>query len=132
MEQLKEILTQLGIPFKAVQEEANAGRPISAKVADTLNSCGAAILIFSADEEFKDVEGNTLWRPRENVIHELGAASVLYGNRIIVFKEATVNLASNFKDIGYISFEKDQLSAKMPELLKELVAFGLVKLTVGG
>lgn len=132
LQQLKDILDQLGIPYLVAQEEANQGRPISTKVADTLNECGAGILIFSADEEFRDIENNTIWRPRENVIHELGAASVLYGNRIIVFKESSVTLASNFKDIGYIEFEKDNLSAKMPNLLKELVAFGLVRLTVGG
>jgi hypothetical protein len=65
-------------------------------------------------------------------VYELGAASVLYGKRIIVFKEEAVHFPSNFRDIGHISFEKDRLDAKMNELFGELIAFGLIKITVGG
>lgn len=129
--QLKEILDQYRIPYKIAVDEANTFRPISQKVADTMKTCGAAILIFTADEEFRDASGSVVWRPSENVVHELGAASVLYGNRIIIFKEDSVNLASNFRDIGYISFEKDNLSAKTNELFRELIAFGLIKVVVG-
>jgi len=88
-------------------------------------------LIFTADEEFRSPDGQVIWRPSENVVHELGAASVLYGGRIIVFKENTLNLPSNFSGIGYISFEQDRLDGEANSLFKELVAFGLVKITVG-
>ncbi len=129
--QLKAILDQYGIPYKVATEEANVFRPISEKVADTMHSCGAAILIFTADEEFRDVNTNVLWRPSENVIFELGAASALYGQRVIIFKEESVHFPSNFRDIGYIEFPKDSLSAKTNELFKELISFGLIKVTVG-
>lgn len=131
LEQLQKILEQLKIPFKVAIDEANRFRPISEKVADTMRDCGAAILIFTADEEFRDKDGETIWRPSENVVYELGAASAMYGNRIIIFKESDVHFPTNFRDIGYISFEKDQLSAKMHELLTELLSFGLVKVVVG-
>ena len=60
----------------------------------------------------------------------LGAASVLYGSRIIIFRDSRVELASNFKDIGYITFEADNLTAKMVELFRELISFGLIKLSI--
>jgi hypothetical protein len=52
----------------------------------------------------------------------------LYGKRIVIFKESGVNFASDFSDLGYISFEKDQLEAKMGDLLKELVSFGILEI----
>lgn len=61
----------------------------------------------------------------------MGAASVMYDNRIILFKEEAVQLASNFSGIGYITFEKDNLDAKVNELLRELVALKILKLSVG-
>lgn len=130
-DQLTKILGQYQVPYKVADGEPNQGRPISQKVTDTMEQCGAAILIFSADEEYFDKEGASLWRPADNVVHELGAASVKYGNRIVVFKEQSVKLATNFRDIGYIEFEKDKLDAKGHELLKELIAFGILKVSVG-
>ncbi len=130
MEQLKEILDQYKIPYKVAVDEPNQFRPISQKVADIMKECGAAILIFTADEELRGLEGDTIWRPSENVVYELGAASVLYGKKIIVFKEAAVHFPSNFRDIGYISFDKDQLAAKVNDLFREFIAFGLIKVTV--
>lgn len=132
LEQLIKILDEYGIPHKEAIAEANAGRPIPTKVAETMRECGAAILIFSADEEFRDADGNEIWRPSENVIHELGASSVLYDSRIVIFKEETVTLASNFASIGYISFEKDKLSDKGIDLFRELVRFKIVNISVGG
>jgi hypothetical protein len=67
----------------------------------------------------------------ENVVYELGAASVLYGKRIIIFKEKDVHFPANFRDIGYIEFDRSALAAKTNELFKELIAFQLIKVTVG-
>lgn len=132
LEQLIKILDEYRIPHKEAIAEPNAGRPIPVKVAETMRECGAAILIFTADEKLFDEAGNEVWRPSENVVHELGAASVLYENRIIIFKEAEVNLASNFSSIGYISFEKDKLGDKGIDLFRELVSFRIVSISVGG
>lgn len=94
-----------------------------------MESCNCAILIFSADEEFKDKDGNELWRPSENVVFELGASGYLYDNRIVIMKEANVSFPTNFRDIGYISFESNQLEAKAMDILKELIGFGIVKVS---
>jgi predicted nucleotide-binding protein len=132
LEQLKQILDHYRIPYRVAVDEANHFRPISDKVGDTMRECGAAILIFTADEELKTIQGETIWRPSENVVHELGAASILYGGRIIIFKEDAVRLPTNFSGIGYISFGKDDLASKAHDLFRELVSFGLIKITVGG
>ena len=95
-----------------------------------MEECGAAILIFTADEKFFDKDGEPKWRPSDNVVHELGAASILYDSRIIIFREDGVDLATNYESIGYITFEKDDIGAKANDLFKELIAFGILKVSV--
>jgi predicted nucleotide-binding protein len=131
LEQLKGIINQLGIPYVVAQEEPNAGRPISKKVRDLMDSCSGGIFIFSADEEFKDLNGNSIFRPRENVVFELGAASYKYDQRIVIFKERGVAFPTDFRDLGYIEYEKGQLAGKTMDLLKELIALKAVKILPG-
>ncbi len=78
-----------------------------------------------------DKDGAPIWRPSENVSHELGAASVLYGERIVVFKEQGIELPSNFSSVGYIEFEKDKLIDKGIELFRELVSMKILSISVG-
>jgi len=130
LQQLEKFLSEYKIPYKVVVDEANKGRPISQKVADSMNECGAAIIIFTADEEFKDLNGQIIFRPSENAIFELGAASALYGSRVVIFKETGVTFPTNFRDIGYIEFDKDRLDAKVSELFRELIAFKLITVSV--
>ena len=129
LEQLRRILDQFRVPYKVATEEPNLGRPIGTKVKEVMEACNCAILLFTADEALFDKDGKSIWRPNENVIHELGAASYLYGNKIVILKEENVTLASNYKDLGYISFQTNALDAKSLDVLKELIGFGIVKIT---
>lgn len=131
LQQLQKILKDLDIPYVVAEDEPNVGRPISQKVADLIKSCSAGIFIFTGDEEFHDKDGNTVLRPRENVVYELGAASLQYGQRIVIFKEKGVTFPSDFRDLGYIEFEKDNLQAKSMELLRELIGLKAVKILPG-
>ena len=129
--QLERFLAEYKLPHKLAEREPNAGRPIPQKVADTMRECGAAILIFTPDEELRDLDGKPVFRPSENVAHELGACSVLYDNRIVIFKEKSVTLPTNYSSIGYIEFEAENLASKTIELFRELINFGLIKVSVG-
>lgn len=127
--QLQKLLTTFQIPHKVAIDEPHLGRPIPQKVKDIILECGSAILIFTRDEKFFDDKGNELWRPSENVVYELGAASFLYDDRIVIFKEKGLHFPTNFQSIGYIEFDHDDLEARTADLLKELIGFGLVKVT---
>lgn len=129
LQQLQALLSSFQIPHKVVVDEANLGRPISQKVRDTLQECGSAILIFTRDEQFIDKTGAEIWRPSENVVYELGATSYLYGDRIVIFKEKGIHFPTNFQNIGYIEFESNDIQARTADLLKELIGFGLVRVT---
>lgn len=127
LQKLEGLLSGFQIPYKVTIREANLGRPIPQKVKGIMEQCGSAILIFTKDEQFRDGEGQEIWRPSENVVHELGAASYAYSDRIVIFKEKGLHFPSNFQSIGYIEFEVDSIEAKTADLLKELIGFGLVR-----
>lgn len=129
---LKKILEGFGIQFVVAIDEPHAGRPISSKVAGLMEECTAGIFIFTKDEVFlkKSSEDHTeqVWRPSENVVYELGAASILWGPKIIILREEGVNFPSDFSDLGYITFKEGEIGAKAMEIMKELIAFKLLKL----
>jgi predicted nucleotide-binding protein len=129
LEQLEKILNRFKVAYKVAVDEPHGGRPVSAKVAELMKNCTSGIFIFTADEETTDAKGNKVYRPSDNVVYELGAASVLYGNKIVIFKEENVSFASDYSDLGYISFEKDRLDSKAADLMLELINLGFMQLT---
>jgi predicted nucleotide-binding protein len=100
------------------------------------DECSSGIFIFTADERFlrekNGGETEEVWRPSENVVYELGAASILYENRIVIFKEKGVSFPSDFSDLGYIEFEKDQLVAELGSLFAELVGLDILEVHAKG
>jgi predicted nucleotide-binding protein len=127
LEDLKKILDQFKIPYKVAVDEPNVGRPISGKVAQLMRECSAGIFIFTGDEKFQDATGNEIYRPSENVVYELGAASVLWENKIIILKQKDVTFPSDYKDLGYIEFEENGLAVHALDLLKELIGLQFVR-----
>ncbi len=101
LEQLEKILEQFKIKYKVAINEAHKGRPVSQKVREIMQECGSAIFIFSKKGEALTSEGDH--KPNSNVVFELGAASVLYGDKLIVFKEEGLELASDYGDLTYHS-----------------------------
>ena len=127
LDDLKKILDQFKIPYKVAVDEPNVGRPISRKVAQLMRECSAGIFIFTGDEKFIDAEGNEIFRPSENVAYELGAASVLWENKIIILKQKGVTFPSDYKDLGYIEFDEGNLANQALDVLKELVGLDFVR-----
>ncbi|MGH9107243.1 MAG: TIR domain-containing protein [Acidimicrobiales bacterium] len=139
LDQLKQMLDTFKVRYAVAVDEANKGRPISKKVAALMrDECSSGIFIFTADERFlrevpsKPGETEEVWRPSENVVFELGAASILYENRIVIFKEQGVLFPTDFSDLGYISFAKDQLVAELGSLFKELVPLDTLEVRAKG
>jgi hypothetical protein len=129
LDDLKKILGEFKIPYKVAVDEPHKGRPISNKVAELMNECSAGIFVFTKDEKFlKQSDSGELtevWRPSENVVYELGAASILWDKKIIIVREDGVNFPSDFSDLGYITFKDGEIGSKALEIFKELIAFDL-------
>ena len=129
VEQLEGILRGFGIKHIVAVEEPNAGLPVSEKVAKAMHECTSGIFIFTADEKMTNGDGAEIIRPNLNVVYELGAGSVLYGNRIIILKEKDVTFPSDFGGVSYISFNKDDLISKGIDIMKELAHIGFIRVT---
>ena len=124
--QLKKILDNFKIPYKIAIDEPNSGKLIPQKVSELMKQCGSAIFIFTTEGEKTDQDGKIV--PNSNVLFELGAASVLYDNKVVIFKEDEVEFPTDLSSIGHIKFEKNRLEAKSLDLLNELIALGFVKI----
>jgi predicted nucleotide-binding protein len=85
------------------------------------------LLRFSA--RATDAQNNKILRPSDNVVFELGAGTILYGEKIVIFREEGVSFGSDFTAYGHITFEKDKLDAKAFELMKELTGLGFLQVT---
>ena len=125
LDQLTKLLEEFHLTYKVAINEPNSGRPIPQKVKDIMNECGSAIFIFSKDGEPTTEDGETI--PNLNVVFELGAASVLYGDKVVIFKEDGLKFSSDFDSLGYISFETDKLDAQAMNLMKELISMEFLK-----
>jgi len=129
LEQLKTILTEFKVPFEVAIDEPHKGRAISDKVLQLMKQCTSGIFIFTGDEETTDADGNKVLRPSDNVVFELGAGVMQYGDKIVIFREEGVDFGSDFTSYGRITFEKNKLEAKGLELMKELISQGFLQVT---
>ena len=126
LEKLQVLLREFKVPFKVAVNEPNLGRPIPTKVREVMLDCTSGILIFTRDQKFTDEEGNEVWRPSENVVFELGAASFQYEDRVVILKEQGVVFPTNFSSKGYIEFEVESFESKTMEIMRELIGLGLL------
>ena len=118
LEQLKGILDEWKIPYLTAEAEPNTGSPISEDVAQAMRACTAAIFLLT----------NVRSEPSEDFAYELGAASVLYGRKIVILQDAEVSPSPRFSDIGEIVFQEDNILDVEISLLKAMLAFDAVRL----
>ncbi len=124
--EVEEMLTIMGLEPKVAIREPNLARPVSDKVRTAMKDCSAAVFIFTPDETLTDDQGKRVYKPSENVLHELGAASVLYDDKVVILKEKSIGLPSNISGLAHIPFDGENVKATFMDLYKELKAFGLL------
>ena len=78
-------------------------------------------LIFTADEEFRNVKGEVIWRPSENVVYEFGYVIIILRQPARYHERGDGSVYQQLhRGQPSSSFEKDQLEAKAMDVLKEL------------
>ena len=58
--------------------------------------------------------------------------SILYENRIVIFKEKRLTFPTDFSELGFIEFEQDQLVAELGPFIKELVELDILEVRAKG
>ena len=129
LNQLVDILRGFNVKYVVAIEEPNAGLPVGEKVAKAMHDCTSGIFIFTAEEKMTKEDGTEVIWPNLNVVYELGAGSAIYSKKIVILKEKGVTFPSDFSGVTYIPFDKDNLSSKAMDLMKELVTMGFLQVS---
>ena len=123
---VRSALDRFDIPYATAENDSDDAQSIPLKVSDEMRNCTAGILVFgrtgSEDDDTRTAEADMLY--------QLGAASVLYGDRIVILKESGLELAEPFRGIRSVNFEKETPEQSGLALLFELHRAGLIKVTV--
>lgn len=108
LDQIK-VMLELGDfnPIIAEEQETTA-KPVPKKVLDQMRECHAAVISVTADEGSPNVNGH--FPVNQNVLIEIGAAFVLYDERVILVWDKRVDVPSNLQGLYRCEYEGEELS----------------------
>lgn len=111
MDLVDQVQTMLGLADikseVAVKEESSA-IPVPKKISNAMRKCNSGIIVVSVDESRKDKDGH--YTINENVLIEIGAAFVLYDERVVLLWDKRLNVPSNLQGLYRCEFEGNELS----------------------
>lgn len=115
LEQVKTMMNVAEVEYEIAEEEQTTAIPVPEKVTIAMRKCNAAVIC---------VAGNDI---NQNVLIEIGAAFVLYGNdRVILLWQKDVRVPSNLQGLYRLEFERPDLSwsegMRLMEAIKKLKA----------
>ena len=123
---VKATLDEFGIPYGTAEAEEGDAQPVPAQVSEEMRSCTAAILVFAGDDTPKGKGGPTAG---DRVLYQLGAASVLYGDKVVVFSEAGLRLAGDVSGLGKVVYDTAKPQEAGLALIRELHRAGVIKVS---
>ena len=114
---MRQVLSEFDIPHVVAEWEDGDGRPVPEEVADRMRECSSGIVVFSEDSE-----------PSRTTLFQIGAASVLYGERVVAIREA--GAAADAFDLGavpLVRFDANSPQRFGLDLLRTLRRLGTIK-----
>lgn len=106
VEQVKDVLELYDIEFEVAVEEETTAIPVPQKVLMAMRRCDAGIMIVSADDDNAASAGTI----NNNVLIEIGAAFVLYDQKVVLLWDKRLKVPSNLQGLYRCDFEGNQLS----------------------
>jgi hypothetical protein len=104
-----------------------SGGLISPQVSSEMRKCTAAVLVISNEPSQTTESGKS--SGMNSMIYQLGAASVLYGDRILIVKERDVELLFDTGSVRCAEFDHGNGSVDTLWLLRELHRAGVLRVT---
>jgi hypothetical protein len=118
--QVKDILSLYDIPFEVAVEEESPAIPVPKKVTDAMRRCQAGIMVVTAD----CISDAGVTPINDNVLIEIGAAFVLYDQKVILLWDKRLQVPSNLQGLYRCEFEGTELSfATGTKLAKAVKSF---------
>ena len=122
-EHITRFLADLGIECDVAEIEADGGAPIDEDTSQRMRACSAAILLQG--------QGPTRNEGSSALAYQLGAASVLYGERIVLLRElGQPNEGVAAPKVRTLEYERQALEALSLRLLLELKAVEILRVDI--
>lgn len=109
LEQVKQVVEFGRFRPIVAEERESTAIPVPEKVITEMHGCQAGIIIVSAEGKVTDGEGKDSYRVNENVLIEIGAATVLYRKKVILLWDKRIPVPSNLHGLYRCEFEGDSL-----------------------
>jgi predicted nucleotide-binding protein len=107
VEQVKDVLELYDIEYEIAVEEETTAIPVSQKVLGAMRRCQAGVMIVSDDEQAGSSNAGKI---NNNVLIEVGAAFVLYDQKVVLLWDKALKVPSNLQGLYRCEFEGSQLS----------------------
>ena len=116
------------VPCLLMDEESHEGRSLVEKFEELASTCGFGVFVLTGDDRCGDTPENSVKRPRQNVILELGYFLGKLGRRkrIAILVEQGVDIPSDLGGLGWIPITSDLAETKL-RLLQELKSAGFIQ-----
>jgi predicted nucleotide-binding protein len=122
VEQVETMLGVTEIDYEVAIESESTAIPVPEKVLSAMRRCNAAIICVSVEDDRTDGEGNPTIN--ENVLIEIGAAFVLYNQKVILLWDRRLKVPSNLQGLYRCEFEGDEIGFKeVMRLMKAVKEF---------
>jgi hypothetical protein len=106
VDQVKDVLELYDIEYEVAVEEETTAIPVPQKVLAAMRRCEAGVMIVSADDDDAARSGAI----NNNVLIEIGAAFVLYDQKVVLLWDKRLKVPSNLQGLYRCEFEGGQLT----------------------
>ncbi|MGI8794345.1 MAG: TIR domain-containing protein [Acidimicrobiales bacterium] len=107
VEQVETVLGMVDIESEYAEAEESPAIPVPEKVMGAMRRCSAGIICVSVDEGHTDANGD--YKINENVLIEIGAAFVLYDQRVVLLWDRRLKVPSNLQGLYRCEYEGNEL-----------------------
>ena len=123
---VKTVLDEFEIQYEVAETDYDSQRPITAEVSTRMRECSAAILVF-AKPSLSRVSGGREVPSTDVMLYQLGAASVLYGERVISLREKEMQTTETESSLQPLEFDPERLEDLGLALMSELYRLGAIE-----
>jgi predicted nucleotide-binding protein len=121
LDRVERFIRALGLAPIIVKHEPSLGGAVDDVVELQMESCEAAIVLATKDEQVEQ-----RWQPRPNVLHEIGVSQQRLANRVVYLKEVGCEFPSNVAPKIWENFSQDNMEDAFIKIAKELHGFGVL------
>lgn len=126
---VREIFDEFQILYSdSVTDTEDVNQPISARISNKMQECMAAVIILTNEQEYQR-DLISVGRKIEKILYQVGAAYVLYGEKIVILKETGFQPSLMLPGVRIVEFETTKPKDVAFELLKELHKAGIINVS---